>query len=154
MLPLFISSTITEFSVTFLWLSTTESKNIVKLLAITQTRQFQIFSTNLPSNFWKIAQLLGKIANTIGLRFISLPFPSKKSSSEWTCPYWQWIVWKRAMTGTYGPKVKIHAVCCEDNYFPKRKFSVPCFFFPISLPCVICGTYVTRIDAVSWHIAP
>ena len=27
------------------------------------------------------------------------------------------------------------------------------FLLPISLPCVICGNYVTRINAVSWHIA-
>ena len=64
-------------------------------------------------------------------------------------------------------KENIHAVCCEDNYFPKGKFKLYntlfhsvylvfvntfvfyCYFF---LPCVICGTYVTRINAVSWHI--
>ena len=63
-------------------------------------------------------------------------------------------------------KENIHAVCCEDNYFPKGKFklyfvslSVSCFFQYVCfllliffLPCVICGTYVTRINAVSWHI--
>ena len=74
-----------------LWLSTNKGRITVKLLAVSQTRQFQLFSTALPSNFWKIAQFISKI-NTVSLRFISLSFPNKKSSSERTCPYWQWIV--------------------------------------------------------------
>ena len=37
----------------------------VKLLAISQTRQFYIFLTDLPSNFWTIARLLGKIKHTV-----------------------------------------------------------------------------------------
>ena len=32
-------------------------------------------------------------------------------------------------------------------------FQYVCFLLPICLPCVIYGTYVTRIKAVSWHIA-
>ena len=35
----------------FFWLSTTEGKNIVKLLAISKTCQFQLFLTDLPPNF-------------------------------------------------------------------------------------------------------
>ena len=61
----------------------------------------------------------------------------------------------------------IQAVFCEDNYFPKETFkvfsnlfhsvylvfSIRLFFIlPVCLPCVICGKYVTRINAVSWHI--
>ena len=81
-----------HFAWHLLWIWTTKGKNIVKLSAISQTRQFQPFSTDLPSIFWKIASLLGKIKNTVSLRFRSLSFPSKKSSSERTRPYWQWIV--------------------------------------------------------------
>ena len=28
------------------------------------------------------------------------------------------------MTGIYGRGKDIHAVCCEDNYFPKGKFKL------------------------------
>ena len=31
-------------------------------------------------------------------------------------------------------------------------FQYDCFLLPICLPCVICATYVTKINAVSWHI--
>ena len=63
-----------NFAWHLLWLSTTEGTNIVKLLG-------QLFSTfKFPSNFWKIAPLLGKITNAESLRFLSLSFPSKKSS--------------------------------------------------------------------------
>ena len=44
--PIFISCTITELSVIawhLLWLLTTEGKNIVKLLAISQTHQFTVW---------------------------------------------------------------------------------------------------------------
>ena len=58
------------------------------------------------------------------------------------------------------------ALWCEDNYFPKGNFQLfnslfhsctlflqsVCFLLLICL-CVICGTYVSRINAVSWHIA-
>ena len=91
-----------------LWLATTEGKNIVKLFTTSQTRQFQLFSTNLPSNFWKIARLLGKIKNTV----------SKRSSSERTCPYWQW---KSAMTGTYGPGEKHSRRVLRGQLFSKGK---------------------------------
>ena len=128
------------------------------------------FFTDLPRNFWKIARLLGKIKNTITLRFISLYFLSKKSSSERTCPYWQWIVFTIKIKGQWPVpmvwKKTIHAVCGRDNnnyyYFPKGKFKLfnslfhstysctLCFQFiwfllPICLPCVICGTYEMRI---------
>ena len=55
----------------------TQGKNIVKLLAISQTRQLQLFLTDLPPNFWKITRLLGKVKNTVSIRFISLPHPGK-----------------------------------------------------------------------------
>ena len=73
----------------------------------------------------KIAWLLGKIKNTVSLRFRSLTFASKKSSSERTCPYCQWIVftekgqWPVPMVHQ---RKNIRAVCCEDNYFPNGKF--------------------------------
>ena len=114
-----------HFAWHLLWIWTTKGKKDVKLSAISQTRQFQPFSTDLPSIFWKIASLLGKIKNTVSLRFRSLSFPSKKSPSDRTYPYWQWIVctekgqWPVPMV----PQRKIiHALCCEDNYFPKGKF--------------------------------
>ena len=159
-----------NFAWHLLCLLTTEGKNIVKLLAISQTCQFQLFFTDLPRNFWKIARLLGKIKNTITLRFISIYFLSKKSSSERTCPYWQWIVFTIKIKGQWPVpmvwKKTIHAVCGRDNnnyyYFPKGKFKLfnslfhstysctLCFQFiwfllPICLPCVICGTYEMRI---------
>ena len=81
------------FSLHLLWHSTTGGKNIFKLLAISQSCQFQLFLTDLLLNFWKIAQLLGKVKNTVGLRFISFSFSRKKKwFSERTCAYWQWIV--------------------------------------------------------------
>ena len=30
-------------------------------------------------------------------------------------------------------------------------FQKGCFLLPICLPCVICGSYVTKINAVLWH---
>ena len=101
MLPLIISCTRSwNFAWHLLWRSTTESKNIVKFLAISQT---------------------------------------------------------------------VHAVCREDDYFPKGEnlnyfkivcftqctlfFQKVCFLLPICLPCVICGSYVTKINAVLWDIA-
>ena len=95
MLPFIISWTRSwNFACHDLWHSTTESKNIVKLLAMSQT---------------------------------------------------------------------IRSVCCEDNYFPKGKFKLFNSLFhsvylvfsnffstvlPICLPCVICGSYVTKTNAV------
>ena len=71
-----------NFAWHLLWLSTTEGTNIVKLMG-------QLFSTfKFPSNFWKIAPLLGKIKNAENLRFLSLSFPSKKNH-----PSLQWIVY-------------------------------------------------------------
>ena len=92
MLPYISHARSRDFAWHLHWLSTTEGKIIVKLLAISQTRQFQLFLTNLPSNFRKITQPIGKIKNTVSSRFINLYFPRKKSSSERTWPYWQWIV--------------------------------------------------------------
>ena len=67
-----------NFAWHLLWLLTGEGKNVVKLLAISQTCQFQFFWTGLPTNFGKIARLLGKIKNPITLRFISLYFSKQK----------------------------------------------------------------------------
>ena len=61
----------------------------VRNRGVSVQRGSTVFSTDVPSNFWKIARLLGKIKNSVSLRFISLSFPIKKSSSERTCPYWQ-----------------------------------------------------------------
>ena len=149
----------------WLWKILSMVENIVKLLAISQTCQFQFFFTDLPRNFWKIPRLLGKIKNTITLRFISLYFLSKKSSSERTCPYWQWnIVFTMKIKGTYGVE-ETHSRCVRQGqyyYFPKGKFKLfnslfhstysctvcfQCirFLLRICLPCVICGTYEMRI---------
>ena len=62
------------------------------------------------------------------------------------------------MTGTYGPVLNTHAVCCEDYYFPEVKFKLfivcitrrtlflqyVCFLFPFCLPCISCGTYCNK----------
>ena len=99
MLPLIVSCTRSwNFAWHPLWRSTTESKNNVKLLAISQTS---------------------------------------------------------------------HTVCCEEDYFPKGKFKLfnslfhsvylvlfkkSCFLLQTCLPCVICGSYITKINAVLWHM--
>ena len=69
-----------NFALHVLWPSTTG-----KYMAISQTCQFQLFLTDLPSNFWKIAWLLGPIKNTIWLRFLSLPFFENYPSFALTC---------------------------------------------------------------------
>ena len=38
-------------------------------------------------------------------------------------------------------------------FFFSFLFLISCFLLPICLPYVICGKYVTRINAESWHIA-
>ena len=42
-----------------------------------------------------------------------------------------------------------HSLVCftQGNFF----FQYVWFLVPICLPCVICGTYVTRINFMSWH---
>ena len=149
----------------FVWhlfcLLTTEGKNIVKLLAISRTCQFQFFFTDLPRNFWKIARLLGKIKNTITLRFISLYFLSKKSSSERTCPYWQWIVFTIKIKGHWPVpmvwKKTIHAVCGEDNIIIFQRenlnYLIVCFTQHTAVPCVFnafdfCCRFVYRVLSV------
>ena len=53
----------------------------------------------------------------------------------------------------------IHTVRYEDDYFPKGKFTLfnslfhLVYLLPICLPCVICGSYVTKINAEMWHSA-
>ena len=124
MLPLLISCTITEFSVTLLWLSITKDKNIANLFATSQIRQLQLFSTDLTSNFWTIAQHLGKITNTVSLRFISLSLPSKNRPER---AYWQWIVCTMKKGNDrylWSEGKNIHVVCCDENYFPWGKFKL------------------------------
>ena len=43
----------------------------------------QLFLKDFPSVFWKIARFLGKIKNTVSLRFISLSFPSQKKKGQY-----------------------------------------------------------------------
>ena len=50
----------------------------VRNRGVSVQRGSTVFPTDVPSNFWKIARLLGKIKNTVSLRFISLSFPRKK----------------------------------------------------------------------------
>ena len=80
---------LTKFSVTFsLALNNSEGKNILKLLAIIKSNLLiPIIFDRFTFKFLKITRLLDKIKNTISLRFISLSFPCKKSSSERTCAY-------------------------------------------------------------------
>ena len=61
----------------------------------------------------------------------------------------------------------IHIVCCEDDFFQRENlnylmvcftrytlfFQKVCFLLQICSPCVFCGTYVTKINAVLWHSA-
>ena len=124
MLPLFISCTITEFSVTLHWLSITKDKHIAKLFATSQIRQLQLFSIDSTSNFWTIARRLGKITNTVRLRFISLSLPSKNRPER---AYWQWIVCTMKKGNDWylwSEGKNIHVVCCEENYFPWGKFKL------------------------------
>ena len=116
------------------------------------------FWTDLLSNFWKISRLLGKIKNTVSLRFISLSFPRKKIILWRTCPYWQWIVctmkkgndrylWSTGKNYNYFPKGKFKSF---NSFFTKSAlfFQYVWFLLPICLPCVVCGTYLTGSNAV------
>ena len=118
-LPLFISCTIAEFCVKSSLSLDNWGQKCCQTLGNKPNLSIPIFFTDLPRNFWKIARLLGKIKNAITLRFISLYFVSKKSSSERTCPYWQWIVFTMKIKGQWLVpmvwKKNIHAVCGEDN---------------------------------------
>lgn len=79
-----------SFAWDLLWLSTTEGKNIVKFLAVSQSHQFQLFLTNWPSNFWKIARVLGKIKNIVSLRSNKFILSEEKIVLwEDICLYWQ-----------------------------------------------------------------
>ena len=135
-----------NFAWHLLWLSTAEGKNIVKLLS-------QLFSSfKFPSNFWKIAQLLGKIKNAESLRFLSLSFPSKK---------WSFMAMNSLWSGG-----KTFTPCASKTNIQRENwnYSIICFtqctlFFRYAkfycrfcLPCVICGTHVTRISAGWLHI--
>ena len=77
-------------------------------------------------------------------------------------PIIDWYLWSRgktftpcaARTITFQRKNFNYLIVCftQCTLF----FQYVCFLLPICLPCVICGTYVTRINAVSavsWHIA-
>ena len=150
MLPLYISCTITEFCVTSSLALDNWGQNIVRLLAIA------IFFDRFTFKFLKNHRLLSKI-NTVSLRFISLSFPSKKSSSERACPYWQWIVCtvKKRNDWYQWFVEKPFTPCASRTIIFQRenlKYLIVCFtqctlFFQyvwFLLPCVICGTYVTR----------
>ena len=102
-------------------------------------------------------------------------------SDPWCIEYRNQILQKRpllAMNSLYNEKGQwpvpmvrkenIHAVCCEDNYFPKGKFKLynsllhsVYLVFSIRLFSIanffcralsVGRIYVTRINAVSWHI--
>ena len=115
-----------NFAWHLLWLSTTEGKNIDKLLAISQTPSILQTDrqTDLPSNFLKIARLLGKIKHTVSLRFIILYFGAKNRP-----------------LGTYGPEEKPSRRVLRGQLFSKGKnwnYLVVCFtqftlFFSIRL---------------------
>ena len=100
MLPLIVSCTRSwNFAWHPLWRSTTESKNIVKLLAISQT------------------------SHTLAARK---------------------IIFQRE-------NLHYLIVCftqCTLFFFFKKS----CFLLQTCLPCVICGSYVTKINAVLWHM--
>ena len=104
-----------NFAWHLLWLSTTEGKNIDKLLAISQTPSILQTDrqTDLPSNFLKIARLLGKIKHTVSLRFIILYFGAKNRP-----------------LGTYGPEEKPSRRVLRGQLFSKGKnwnYLVVCF---------------------------
>ena len=85
-------------------------------------------------------------------------------------PCWQWIVctmkkgndqylwcWRKTFTPCAAKTIIFqrvnlnYIILCFTQctlFLSIRLFSIAIFF----LPCVICGTYVTRINAVSWHI--
>ena len=67
-------------------LNNSEGKNILKLLAIIKSN-LHVNSNYFWQIYLQISWLLDKIKNTISLRFISISFPCKKSSSERTCAY-------------------------------------------------------------------
>ena len=90
--PFFITRTVTEFWVPSLALDWLRAKILSNSWLKSKSFNSNYFCTDLRSNFWKIAKLLRKIKNTVSLRFISLSFPSKTSSSKRTRAYWQWIV--------------------------------------------------------------
>ena len=160
-----------NFAWYLLWLSTTERKNIVKLLTISHSRQFQLFSTDLPSNFWKIAWLLGNTKTTVSSRFIRLSFPSKNRPPRenfLTGNYLIVCTIKKGNNRYLWSGGKTFKPCSARTIIFQRKhlkylvifftqctlfFQYVCFFIlPVCLPCVTCGKYVTRIHAVSWHI--
>ena len=80
-----------------------------------------------------------------------------------------WHIWRSTTESnkycqTLGNNQTIHTLCCKDDYFRKGKFKLfnslfhqvylvqkVCFLLQICLPCVICGTYETKIKAVLWH---
>ena len=122
------------------------------------------FWTDLLSNFWKISRLLGKIKNTVSLRFISLSFPRKKIILWRTCPYWQWIV----CTMKKGNDRYLWSTGKNYNYFPKGKFkSFNSFFHKVCLVFSIRLISIAHLFALrclwdvfnrikccaAWHIA-
>ena len=116
-----------------LWLSTTEGKNIDKLLARSQTPSILQTDRQIDlQNFLKIVRLLGKIYNFI--------FWSKKSSSGRTCPYFQWIVCTiKKGSGRYlWSGGKTFTPCAARTIIFQReklKLPVPCFFNTFDFYC-------------------
>ena len=124
--PSFISRTITEIWVTSLALDWLRAKILSYSWLKSKPFNSNYFCTDLPSNFWKIAKLLGKIKNIVSLRFISSIFSSKTSSSKRTCAYyWQWI-----------PMVRRRCF----NMFIAFKFFVPALLGIVFLCCKVFET--------------
>ena len=119
-----------------------------------------IFFDRFTFKFLKNHRLLSKI-NTVSLRFISLSFPSKKSSSERACPYWQWIVCtvKKRNDWYQWFVEKPFTPCASRTIIFQRenlKYLIVCF-----TQCTLCVRACVRYlwdvcneeNAGSWHIA-
>ena len=120
MLPLFISCTITELcAISSLALDNWRQK-YCQTLGSKPNPSIPIIFDRFTVKFLKNRRLLGKIKNTVSLRFMSLSFPNKKSSPERTGPsllatnslykekgQWPLPIFRRK---------NIHAVCCDDKF--------------------------------------
>ena len=91
MLLLFISCTITGFCAISSLAIDNWGQKCCQTLGNKANPSIPIIFDRFTFKFLKNRRLLGKIKNTVSLKFIRLSFPSKKSSSERTCPYWQRI---------------------------------------------------------------
>ena len=91
MLLLFISCTITGLCAISSLAIDNWGQKCCQTLGNKANPSIPIIFDRFTFKFLKNRRLLGKIKNTVSLKFIRLSFPSKKSSSERTCPYWQRI---------------------------------------------------------------